>query len=227
MLGSFTQNTLETAPAPHRRIGLGRLFEQLARILDRGHEPIAKLGATALRRAASTARSVDMVGFPGTAKFEPVLDQTADPDILAALKPVFSHLNWHHSGHENGRIPEQIALRMLTCELIGPDGLVRDHTCRVGLFAQDAHLDYPARTHSAEELFAMIAGDGFWRRSDEPEMRRQPGDRIHHRSYEPHASRTGASPLVAIWAWAGDIDFASYHLNESNTGHPLPGRRRP
>ncbi|MEZ5811157.1 MAG: dimethylsulfonioproprionate lyase family protein [Rhizobiaceae bacterium] len=190
----------------------GALFLALADTLDEGTEPIAKTGANALRKGAAEA-PFDLPPSPlPMAPFAGVLALTGTHAACGALIPVFDRLNWHHSGLESGQIRADISRQMLTGELVGPDGLVFDDSCRVGLFAQGPNLAYPQRTHAAEELFVMLAGTGLWSQSGHVGVPRGPGARMHHASLEPHSSTTGAEPLVAIWVWTGDIDFSTYLL---------------
>jgi hypothetical protein len=192
---------------------VGELFLAVADVLDEGTEPIARTGSAALRRNAQRAPSDLMQSLLPCSTFEMAL---TIPQVHAAcgkLIPVFSLLNWHHSGLESGQIRAEISLQMLTCELVGPEGLVFDESCRVGLFAQGANLAYPERTHAAEELFVMLAGSAMWRQSGNRGTLRGPGSRIHHASFEPHSSTTSGEPLVAVWVWAGDIDFQTYTLH--------------
>ena len=66
------------------------------------------------------------------------------------------------------------------------------------------------RTHAAEELFVQIAGEGEWCKGDSSYKLQGPGARMHHASYEPHASRTTNSALIALWVWAGELGYDKY-----------------
>jgi hypothetical protein len=192
---------------------IGSLFLAVADVLDEGREPIARTGSAALRRSALAAPENLPLSLLPYSVFTTAL---TIPGVLAACNaviPVFSQLNWHHSGLESGQIRAEISLQMLTCELVGPEGLVADDTCRVGLFAQGPNLAYPERTHAAEELFVMLAGSGLWSQSGGPRALRGPGSRMHHASLEPHSSTTGGEPLIAIWVWTGELDFQTYKLH--------------
>ncbi len=192
---------------------IGELFLAIADVLDEGNEPIAKTGSAALRRNAQLAPSDLMQSLLPCSTFEMALAIPQVHPACGALIPVFGLLNWHHSGLESGQIRAEISLQMLTCELVGPDGLLFDESCRVGLFAQGANLAYPERTHAAEELFVMLAGSGLWSQSRNGGTLRGPGSRIHHASFEPHSSTTSGEPLVAVWVWTGDTDFQTYKLH--------------
>lgn len=192
---------------------IGALFLALADALAEGGEPIALTGSAALRGRAAAAPADLPESLLPCSVFESVLTAVGAHAACSALLSLFGKLNWHHSGLESGQIRAEISLQMLTCELVGPDGLVFDDSCRVGLFAQGPNLAYPERTHSAEELFVMLAGSGVWSQSGNAGALRGPGSRVHHASFESHSSTTSGEPLIAIWVWAGDIDFGTYKLH--------------
>ena len=123
-------------------------------------------------------------------------------------------LSFHYSGLSDGRIREDIARQMATCELIGPHGMIHHDTVRVGLFAQSAGLDYVTRTHAAEETFIMLGGEGHWTCNGAEATRQTSGAIIHHPSNAPHASITKSRPLIAAWRWTGDIAYETYALHD-------------
>ncbi len=195
------------------QIPLTGLYHSIAAILEAGNEQIAQIGAAALRRHAPAAMPGVAAAVGLSSVFLPGLLRPDAHAVGPHLHDLFSKLNWRHSGSENGKIRNDLSAQMLTCELVGPTGIVFDPDCRVGLFAQNANLDYPERSHPAEELFVMLSGSAFWRRSGMDETVRMAGGRIHHFSGERHASRTAAEPFVAVWVWTGDIDFDKYELH--------------
>ena len=96
--------------------------------------------------------------------------------------------------------------------LVGSSGLARSDVISCGLYFQSAGTVYPSHFHAAEELYFVVSGTAQWQKGDEPFVPRAPGDLIHHLSMEPHAMTTLDAPLLAIWAWLGDLDPASYRL---------------
>lgn len=192
------------------RPSLSNLFVALADLLDEGSEPIAAIGSAALRRYALSPCPACNFSPANTAGIANLLRSPSTLPCARELTTTSQHLPWYHSGYENGRINPDVALRMLTVELIGRDGLIFEDSCRVGLFVQFSNTNYITRTHSAEELFVQIAGEGEWFVQGSNYVTRRPGDRMHHASYQPHASRTTHSGLLALWVWAGEISFDSY-----------------
>lgn len=138
---------------------------------------------------------------------------TADPlPIAETIKHALPLISWHYSGLNDGRIREDIARKMATCELVGPDGMIFHPKIRAGLFMQSAGVDYVTRQHAAVEVFVMLGGSGYWKVYDEPAQKRQAGDIIYHPSMAPHVSVTKEAPLIAAWFWTGDIAYEKYEL---------------
>ncbi len=130
----------------------------------------------------------------------------------AKVSAVLPLIDWHHSGYEDGRIRPEIALHMLTAELIGPTGMIPCAQLRMGLFMQSPHVDYVTRRHLAEETFIMLGGTGYWSTHGGRLSPAGAGDIIFHPSMTPHATVTKAEPLIAAWRWSGDISWGGYEL---------------
>ena len=191
-------------------VDLSAMFHALADLFEEGSEEIAAIGAAALRRHADARVPAERLSLTTNAEIAAILQTPNALPCAAQVSEVLNDLSWHYSGYDDGRITENVALRMQTVELIGAHGMIHDDTCRVGLFAQTADTDYIIRTHAAEELFVQIAGEGEWCKGDAPYAVRGPGDRMHHASYQPHASRTTGSALIALWVWAGELGYDKY-----------------
>ena len=76
--------------------------------------------------------------------------------------------------------------------------------------------DYPLHAHEAEELYLPVAGTALWRRGEDAFVARLPGTPIHHPSFMPHAMRTEAEPMLALYLWrGGDLAAASRLLRSA------------
>ena len=95
-------------------------------------------------------------------------------------------------------------------ELIGPDGIVRSDGIRLGLYGVLPGNEYGIRTHPAEEVFVMLAGKAYWKRGDSPYLLHGSGERSHHPSMLPHATKSGDSAFMSIYVWHGDISTDGY-----------------
>ena len=97
-------------------------------------------------------------------------------------------------------------------ELVGPDGLVKSESIRLGLYGMLPNSEYGVRTHPAEEIYIMLAGSVF-------ETRRcailceRPNGRSHHPSLMPHASKTKDQSFMSVYAWVGDLSTDAYEYS--------------
>ena len=193
---------------------LTTLIDALADLFDGEGRPGGDEVAAALRHHRD-----DPVCHPGsgTAIDQEIRNLCAEPDAtsIAHLTAAAWHfLPWHYSGLSDGRIPEELARRMITCEILGDRGTIFCSTCRVGFFAQMSGVDYGARTHAAEETFFVVAGEADFRLPPGDWHRLRPGDAIHHPSMAPHQSRSPDRAMLAVWRWTGSIGLETYQMQK-------------
>lgn len=104
----------------------------------------------------------------------------------------------------------QHSLAKVHVELLGPGGLVHSDDIRLGIYGMRPHAEYGIRTHPAEEIYIMLAGQADWMRGDEPYTPLLAGERSYHPSMLPHASRTGPQGFLSVYAWRGDVSTDNY-----------------
>ncbi|MFK7942948.1 MAG: dimethylsulfonioproprionate lyase family protein [Paracoccaceae bacterium] len=141
-------------------------------------------------------------------------DKSEPHPIAHMVSAIWDRLPWYHPGLEEGSIPDEIATTMMSCQILGPKGLLYSDSCKVGLFGQSAGVDYATRTHAAEETFVMLAGHGEWRLPPEGWYTLGPGGSAHHPSMVEHQSRSTHTGFLAAWRWTGDIGMESYSYTE-------------
>jgi hypothetical protein len=88
-------------------------------------------------------------------------------------------------------------------ELVGTRGTLASARLAVGFLLLGPATLYPRHRHAAEEIYIPLAGTAAWLRGDEGFVKRAPGVVIHHPPHVPHAMRTGAEPLLALYLWRG------------------------
>ena len=76
----------------------------------------------------------------------------------------------------------------------------------VGLFLMGPNKLYPEHFHPASEMWVVLSGKAWWKRGEEEWKIREPGEYFFHSSNESHAMETMGEPLLALWAWTGDLD---------------------
>ena len=122
--------------------------------------------------------------------------------LVAALAAHADALAWQQS-YTAADFGAAFLQRYGWTELIGLRGPVPCETVACGVLMLGPDIDYPAHAHEAEELYLPLAGSASWTRGREAANERPAGTPIHHPSWVPHAMRTGAEPLLALYVWRG------------------------
>jgi hypothetical protein len=86
-------------------------------------------------------------------------------------------------------------------EILGASGPLGAERIACGFLMLGPSTHYPRHRHEAEELYVPLSGTAAWQQGDAPWRERSPGTAIHHARNEPHAMRTGAQALLALYLW--------------------------
>jgi hypothetical protein len=86
-------------------------------------------------------------------------------------------------------------------EILGLRGPLACERIACGFLLLGPSTHYPRHRHEAEEIYVPLRGTAAWQQGDAVWRDRPPGTAIHHASGEPHAMRTGQSPLFALYLW--------------------------
>jgi mannose-6-phosphate isomerase-like protein (cupin superfamily) len=184
---------------------VARLAREAAGLLGAmGEREIA--GALATRTCRAAMRTAGPVPAPLSAAARARDALPLARTALAAapfLAWTGSRLAW--AGRETGRAA--------FADIAGPEGPLACPADRAGLFLLWPDAFYPLHDHAAAEVYAVLSGTALWMRG--PRARaatHPPGSRIAHAPHEPHAIRTGAAPMLALWVWSGDIRPETYRM---------------
>lgn len=88
-------------------------------------------------------------------------------------------------------------------EIFGVSGPIASERIACGFLILGPATYYPRHRHEAEEIYLPLSGTAAWQQGDSVWRDRPPGTLIHHAGDEPHAMRTGAHPLLALYLWRG------------------------
>lgn len=83
--------------------------------------------------------------------------------------------------------------------------LVTDDRLALGVLLLGPNTHYPRHRHPAAEIYCVVGGRADWRRGDASWRAEPPGAVIYHAPDVPHATRTGAEPMLAVYVWQGDL----------------------
>lgn len=146
---------------------------------------------------------------PQTAKTLPVLRWLAaacrvgqPPALVQALLAASVDLAWNQT-YTEADIATAFLDRYGWTELVGLRGTLPSGTLAAGFLLLGPDTLYPRHSHAAEEVYLPLSGEAAWQRGDGEWQTRAPGEVIHHPGGMPHAMRTGAAPLLALYLWRG------------------------
>jgi hypothetical protein len=146
-------------------------------------------------------------GNPAAQAILPALLDAAFPPsiapVAAALRAVWPTLDWHYGYPDRNDIPDAAA-SIAFADLLGPDAPLQADGIKAGFTLIGPGVLYPSHAHPAVEVYAVMAGRAEWTQSGRSAWH-DPGAVILHTADEPHAMRTDAQPLLALWSWSGDI----------------------
>ena len=131
----------------------------------------------------------------------------AHPICSDILKLPFS---WAPPETSSDELYKEHSLFKSHIELLGPDGLIKSDLVRLGLYGMLPNSEYGIRTHPAEEIYIMLAGDCLWKKGDHKYQSLTVGEKSHHPSFLPHASKTEANAFMSVYVWYGDLSNDSY-----------------
>jgi hypothetical protein len=133
----------------------------------------------------------------------------APSPLVAALGTLGPCLSWTQNPNYRRRPPDATFLDNYGYAVIagpadGPPALAVDPRRALGVLLLGPHAHYPLHAHPAVEVYDTLT-PGEWWRDDGPWRQEPPGTAISHARNVRHATRAGASPLLAIYLWRGDL----------------------
>ncbi|MEX2649623.1 MAG: dimethylsulfonioproprionate lyase family protein [Alphaproteobacteria bacterium] len=125
--------------------------------------------------------------------------------IAAALAPVLPAVDWVQTYSEAELGPDYLE-NYGYFDIASPErGLIRTNALATGFLVIGPGKLYPEHYHPAVELYHVVAGTPDWQVDDGPWLAKPAGCFIFHRSMAVHAMRTNDRPLLALYAWLGDL----------------------
>jgi hypothetical protein len=134
--------------------------------------------------------------------------------LVSAVVAAAPFLAWRRS-YSAAEVGSAFFDRYGWTELVGLTGPVADEHLACGLLLLGPRVTYPRHRHEAEEIYVPLAGTALWKGGDDRWLQRPPGSVIHHARHEPHAMRTGQSPLLALYLWRSANLAQKSHLDRA------------
>ena len=120
--------------------------------------------------------------------------------FASSLWRASSMLAWRRS-YQLPAVTEDFLDNYAWCELVGLSGELPSQHLACGCLLLGPDTVYPRHRHQADEIYVPLSGRAAWGRGDGNWQPLEPGTIIHHPSDEPHAMRTEAQPLLALYLW--------------------------
>ena len=188
--------------------------DMLNSVLSDAGDAFTGTGHPLAKHVGGILKSLDAGKCTGKPSFSPVLrwlaPALAAPDCRHAARALDGSgagLAWVEA--VRGRQAHQPALYCFAM-IAGPGGMIEDDRLRFGVYLQRPGTAYLSHRHEAEELYLPLSGVALWQKDNADFAPVASGTLIHHAPWQPHATATQDAPLLALWAWTGNLDFETY-----------------
>jgi hypothetical protein len=133
---------------------------------------------------------------------------TLDSGFAALLAEIEDQLAWQQNANYSDAAMncQGYMDNYAYAELVGPTGLWPGDDFRMGLLILGPRLHYRDHSHAAPELYWLLTGPSEWRTSAADFTSREQDATIWHPAHMVHGTRTGASPLLALYIWTSDVE---------------------
>ena len=121
-------------------------------------------------------------------------------DLVAAVSHAAPSLGWRQT-YTVSELGAAFLDNYGWSEIVGGTGPLASGRLACGFLILGPSTHYPRHRHEAEEIYVPLSGTAEWQQGDSVWRARPPGMPIHHARDEPHAVRTGAGPLLALYVW--------------------------
>ena len=167
--------------------------------------------ARLLGEHADARYSIEAAHPPAAKPLDTILNAPDLHPVARVLGPDLTALDW-----TEGTLPGPASFkgRYAFVTLIGEGTSRPDSRFYFGLYLQAPETYYPSHWHRAEELYYVLSGTALWQQGARTLTPKPPGALVHHAPDEPHVMQTGAAPLLAMWAWIGDLSD-SYRIADA------------
>ena len=159
-----------------------------------------------LERAAPAA-APEPNGLPALRYWDEAIGlaaETAPSDVTAALREAAPAFHWRQNPNYLTTLDREYLSGYGFTEFVGEVAPLAQDGLRVGLLLIGPDRHYPEHNHPAEEIYLPLTPASWWRAGED--WRDVPsGQVIHHAPWRVHATKTGKTPLIALYAWLGEV----------------------
>jgi quercetin dioxygenase-like cupin family protein len=180
------------------------LDEMARELLEKMHSPalqpfLSEWPEPAARRASQASSLPVLRNLPQIRAGAPPFSAA----LVDALAGIAASLAWRRS-YSSPSVSAQFLDNYGWTEFVGLTGPLPGKRLACGVLLLGPDTTYPAHHHEAEEIYVPLSGRAAWKQGGGDWREQNPGTVIHHAPHEPHAMRTGSSPLLALYVWRTD-----------------------
>ena len=131
------------------------------------------------------------------------------PALATAIEAAAPHLHWvTYDAYPPDRIGPDFGRSHAFASLIGATGNFVADDFDFGLFLIAPHVLYRDHRHRAPELYAPLTGPHGWRFAPNAPLHLKPAHQpVWNLPLQPHATKVGPLPFLALFCWTGDTGF--------------------
>jgi hypothetical protein len=200
--------------------GPAQSIAALAEAIDRYLALLPGPGVAEVRSGLAAFRP--FAPHPKPAMAHPVVDahlqealdllETTHPALAAAIARAAPHLRWiNYDGYPRALIGEAFATGHAFASIAGEAGAIPAQNYDLGLFLIAPQVLYRDHAHAAPELYVPLTGPHGWRFGPgQPLVMKPAHDPVWNDPHDPHATRTGTVPFLAIFGWTRDVNETAY-----------------
>jgi Dimethlysulfonioproprionate lyase len=150
--------------------------------------------------------------LPALSHFAPCVAESmlVNADLAAAIASVEDALHWQRPpDYSDEVLGEGFRKNFGSCQIVGPGGFFKGDDFLLGLMLLGPNRHYKDHFHPAPELYWPLTAHSSWKQGGGGFVEKAAGDVIWHAPNEVHATRTAATPLLAVWSWTHDTATAA------------------
>ncbi len=190
-------------------MALERFLNDVAVAFEATGNPVAINVAAMIQRLDFGAELNSAQGVPTPSSMKQALSATDCHPAADHLEFIADSLPWI-SAKGFRKAPQTFKGNYHFVLMVGPNDIVINKEFRCGIFLQDANTFYPSHMHAAEELYFPLSGTALWQKDADDFEPIKSGQLIHHLPNQPHATWTKEAPMLAFWAWVGNLSADTY-----------------
>ena len=138
--------------------------------------------------------------------------ENTHPALAAAIAESAAHLPWvTYDAYPRDLIGDAFATGHAFASIVGEASAIQARDYDLGLFLIAPRVLYRDHAHAAPELYVPLTGPHGWRFGPGlPIVTKPAHEPVWNDPHDPHATRVGDVPFLAIFGWTRDVNVPAY-----------------